>query len=104
MSDTDEGDDFSPEKEREMEAFFGSLALAMRASIARGLLAGNDTGCFSTEQYATAYHRRHPVGDLTPEQLWHYVTPESHLKSIPNVVREVAPGVWAAAEGASDGT
>lgn len=83
--------------ESEITRYFALAAQAMRAEIACRLLAGNDTGCFSTEQYRQAYESRYPIAGVTSEQLWAYITPDSHLRSIPQAVREVAPGIWAAA-------
>lgn len=93
----DDAEEMSAEDEADMNRFFKRLALSTRVSVARKLLSGNDTGCFSTEQYRIAYEAQTPMGGITSEQLWFYITPESHLRSIPQAVREVAPGVWAAA-------
>lgn len=87
----------------EVMAFFARLARSMRASVARALLAGNDVGCFTTEQYQAAYDRLFPLTAVAREVKWSHTSPERHLRSIPHVVREVAPGVWAAAEVSSGG-
>lgn len=100
-ADETEGDELDPVKEAEMNAFFGAIARGIRSEIAKGLLRGNDTCCFTTEQYKAAYNRRLDkyLPDVSDEHRWFYITPEAHLRSIPRVVREVAPGVWAPAEG-----
>lgn len=79
----------------EADAFVGKLATSLRAGVARDLLRGNDVGCFTTEQYRAAYDRALPLPTIPEELRWFYVTPADHLRSIPGVVREVAPGIWA---------
>jgi hypothetical protein len=97
MSDDDDDFELSAEDHR----FIGMLARAARSEIAHMLLSGNDTGCFTTEQYRIAYERknlRHLFSKDKLPLLWQYVSPEDALRSIPGVVREVGPGVWAAVE------
>lgn len=96
MSEASEIEDADEVTDAEVNAFFGRLALSMRASIARDLLRGNDTQCFTEEQYREAHDRAFPLPTVPAELRWLYTTPADHLRSIPHVVREVAPGVWAA--------
>lgn len=81
-------------------AMLDLLARAARSGVIDALLAGNDTGCFTTEQYRAEYSRKmfpHFDSDSL-DLLWFHTKPESHLRSLPDLVREVSPGVWAAAE------
>jgi hypothetical protein len=96
MSDDDD-DGFDAED----WALIGLMARAARAEVARSLLAGNDTGCFSTEQYRVAYERKNLAHLFEPDKLpllWSALGPDGHLRSIPGEVREVSPGVWASAK------
>lgn len=86
-------------KKIDAEELLGLLALDTRAKVARSLLAGNDTGCFTTEQYKAAYEQQ---AWTIPNKLpWVMEDGSclavSHLRSIPQVVREVSPGVWLSA-------
>ena len=69
----------------------GLLAIGTRTDAAKACLAGNDTGCFTTEQYQQAYDRicKRDLG-------WPAGLAERHLRSIPNVVQEASPGIWRA--------
>ncbi len=88
-------------------ALVGSIARAFRQGTVEALLAGNDTGCFTTEQYAAEYIRQDhcSLGDSPERRVrekdwWvkHHLA-EKHLRSLPDLVREVKPGVWAAIGG-----
>lgn len=87
-----------------MDLDFGSLVadlgLHQRRKVVSALLAGNDTQCFSTQQYAAAYHRVAHNDDPKHRERWIEwlvkLAPK-HLQSLG--MREVSPGVWAAAAG-----
>ena len=73
------------------------LCKATYQSIAEGLLRGNDTGCFSTEQYCAAYLARTSIAGEPGSFVHRNLTLDqcrSHLWSIPRVVVEVRPDVW----------
>lgn len=78
-------------------SFVSLLARADRQSVVESLLAGNDSGCFTTEMYRQAkigQHKRIGPEARFPEKV---ITPErcrGHLQSLPDVVREVAPDEW----------
>jgi hypothetical protein len=86
----------------EFNRIFGLLALDIRKRVAKSLLAGNDTGCFTTEQYKT--HYCNTAWKTAPPTVVRWQTNAGtclaveHLRSIPETVREVSPGVWAAAD------
>jgi hypothetical protein len=99
-------DELTPE-EREQDAkdaaWFGRVVvLPIRRDIVRALLAGNDTGCFSTEQYQTAYlkHTREKLNFTSLPYLEDWGA--KHLQST-GLVHEVAPGVWVAICHAAEG-
>lgn len=77
--------------------FVAALARADRQAVVESLLAGNDSGCFTTEMYRQAKHGQYkrvaPWATRAPE----IVTVElcrTHLLSMPDLVREVAPDEW----------
>jgi len=79
--------------------------LPMRLATVRQLLRGNDTCCFTSDQYRDTYLKMFPYRAFTPEksrELWEgdgvLTVAEKHLRSIPWVVREVSPGVWGPVE------
>ena len=85
--------------ELDIDALFHDLYVYSRERTIRGLLTGNDTGCFTTEQYTDAHLADKKVDDkyrdgfrrwFQGEQLG-----EKHLRDSPSV-REVCPGLWAA--------
>ena len=80
-------------------AFVGMLCDLFRGDAAESLLVGNDTGCFTTEQYKRAYEertwKRTLRGAAGEAMTWWDGIAEMHLRSIPHVVVEVSPGVWA---------
>lgn len=81
-----------------------NLALKYRREAAESLLIGNDTGCFTTEQYRIRFielenkrfnlSRQLTLGAYDkifgPNWTWDW------LESIPETVREVSPDIWAA--------
>lgn len=75
-----------------MDELFGLLAMDCRKKVVGSLLAGNDAGCFSTEQYLAAYVRDIDKGfpGIMDVEL-----ARKHLRSLPEYVREVRPDVWA---------
>lgn len=89
-----EVDDEVDEVDPEVRRLIGLLAMDLRRRTIHSLLSGNDTQCFTVEQYKRAYvriaHPSKPVFDP-----WYHVDPAMHLKSCSELVTEVAPGVWA---------
>ncbi len=78
-----------------IEQLIGMLAMDMRRKAVVSLLAGNDTQCFSTEQYQRAYERE----SRTPGWCWRLEDglAKKHLLST-GLVREVKPGLWTVKE------
>ena len=79
------------------------LGMLMRREAAESLLVGNDMGCFSTEQYETAYVLRSRRGQVTVDveyekkslsELIGMDWARQMLLSIPNTVKEVKPDIW----------
>ena len=75
-----------------MDYLFGLLAMDCRRQTAKSLLAGNDTQCFSTQQYLDTYIRDINKGDIS---LMNLVLARKHLESIPEIAVEVREDVWA---------
>ena len=95
-------------EERWVNSLISQLAMSMRREAAQLLLAGNDLCCFTTAQYKAAYYRRE---NRTAEDAAYQAEIDDrysrvigkdwgrmHLESIPEVVREVKPDLWAARE------
>jgi len=84
-------------KDRETFAWlYRNCILPMARLTVRTLLAGNDTGCFTTEQYRVAYNR--VVSErlkATDKLLMDAVVARRHLTDS-GLVREAEPDVWAA--------
>lgn len=63
------------------------------------LLSGNDTGCFTTQQFEDAYTRlEQKYGIRFPDpsdHQWAKGVARSRLLTFPELVREVQPDVWA---------
>lgn len=80
-------------------ALAASIARMLREDVVRKLLAGNDTQCFTTEQYKKAYreHSDKVFRVKIPDRLdWLDVTAEMHLRGLSDIITEIRPGVWAA--------
>lgn len=77
--------------------WLGELSQNIRCRAVRRLLAGNDTGCFTTEQYQAAYARESISSFGVGEYRWGDGLAEMHLQGT-GLVREVSSGVWAALE------
>lgn len=100
------GDDQMTAEELEEERannewFTREVFLPMARCVVRSLLAGNDAGCFDTEQYRQAwraYLKRRLLRDAPAEPAMPVANAESHLRAC-GLVREVSPGVWVAKEG-----
>ena len=82
--------------ETEFNGLIHELGLHQRRKVVSDLLVGNDTQCFSTEQYAEAYHRichnnnpAHRDGWIK----WLVKLTPTHMESIGMI--EVRPGIWA---------
>lgn len=74
-----------------MDSLFFQLAMKMRRETVVSLMAGNDTGCFTTQQYLDRYVRVAQRGEVGIMDLG---LAEEHLRSLKRLVREVWPGVW----------
>lgn len=79
------------------DGFVAAFARADRQATVESLLAGNDSGCFTTEMYRRAkvgtYERIGPTAKYAGQ----CITVElcrTHLRSMPDLVREVAPDEW----------
>lgn len=75
------------------------LGMDNRRKTVRSLLAGNDAQCFTSEQYARAYHKLCHKDDPQYKDnwiKWLITLAPKHLKSVG--MREVSPGVWALPE------
>ena len=83
------------------------LNLLMRKEAIASLLAGNDTQCFTTQQYREAFCRRQMKNardeeiKVMPAFYDRVIDPDwarMHLETLPKLVKEVKPDVWAAVE------
>jgi hypothetical protein len=70
------------------------LGNACRRKVVAALLAGNNTCCFTTEQYVQEYVRQNRIGDPYTENWlkWIGSLAEKHLRSVG--CQEVKPGIW----------
>jgi len=75
----------------EIDFVVGFIAMSIRVAVVQKLLAGNDSCCFTTDQYKAAY-REHVGWDTC----WTYKSAEAHLRSVSELVNEVRPGLWMA--------
>ena len=77
------------------------LSLKIRKDAIKALLAGNDTQCFTTQQYREAYCRQGCMNGTTPDFFDRVIGHDwarNNLKELPSLVKEVKPDVWAAVE------
>lgn len=86
----------------DVEQLIVDLGRYQRRKTVKALLAGNDTGCFTTDQYIDAYARLNWGKDEEAGRRclrWPMDGGEMlavvHLRDLPKLVREVSPGVWA---------
>lgn len=80
----------------DMDALIAELGMHQRRKVVHALLAGNDAQCFTTDQYAEAYHQICHKGELERKRFWIEWLTElapKHLRSVGMV--EVNPGIWA---------
>lgn len=77
------------EKDR---AFLNWMALTIRQGAVDSLLKGNDTQCFTVEQYQKAYDTVFPCVEGVVNR-WRPGVAEMHLHSL-STVEEKEPGVW----------
>lgn len=75
----------------EIDHLFHLLSMRYRRKVVRSLMAGNDVGCFTTQQYLNAWNRIVEKGRASIMDL---ALAERHLRSLRRV-REVRAGVWA---------
>jgi len=81
----------------DLDELIKQLHVSLRERTIRRLLAGNDTGCFTVEQYTDSYltHQRIDEQYKAGFRRWFLSgLAERHLNESPSV-REVKPGVWA---------
>ena len=82
-------------------ALGSAIFRAFREHTVNALLSGNDTGCFTEDQYREEYimaNSWNRLGEDIMRKLWTPDRSAMHLRSLPDLVREVRPGVWAAVE------
>ena len=82
--------------DEEFNELVRALGMSNRRAVVKALLAGNDTQCFTDQQYAEAYHSICHRGDLAHRDGWiKWLTKlaPQHLLSVG--MRQVSPGVWA---------
>lgn len=82
-----------------LDQVMAGFVRSLREDCVKKLLAGNDAGCFSTEQYKEFYQKSTWGSNALP--MTNDVA-EMHLRGLPELVREVRPGVWAAAGSTSE--
>jgi hypothetical protein len=90
----------TPTEDRsEGDALLGIIARAFREGAVRRCLSGNDTGCFTVEDYMRAYdgteRRKKDIAECHGLTLSRELAVR-HLQSLPDLVREVKPGTWSA--------
>ena len=91
------------EEDIKADAFIVDLFRGATAEIVHKLLTGNDTQCFTSDQYRDEWLKLtrlsvKAVGIKRVEELWAtYNIAAGHLKKVKGI-SEVSPGVWAAAE------
>jgi hypothetical protein len=92
------------ERKQSNDAVWHSLFREVRMTVVNSLLAGNDTQCFTTQQYREAYcrqtHRRSREKDWIKDRLDEMFTDglaTKHLRGLSDAVTEVSPDVWAPA-------
>ncbi len=85
------------ELDEDNEKFGAWLARTTRCDIISALLAGNDTQCFTTDDYRRRYTKRW-ITDMRLNYELSTELAEMHLRICRDVVREVRPGVWAPTE------
>ena len=85
-----------PEPEKDFDLvgwnrFMGPIIREIRVGLVRKLLAGNDTQCFSTEQYRESYSKS-TWGNGVERMIDHGLA-RAHLLGLPDVVEELKPDV-----------
>ena len=90
-------DEIDEEQEAADNEWFGrTFIIPIRRSIVRSLLAGNDTQCFTTEQYMRAYEvETQRISKTTMPVMWDAIPGGAamHLQST-GLVEEAEPGIW----------
>lgn len=94
---SEDSGEIDEEQEAADNEWFGrTFIIPIRRSIVRGLLAGNDTQCFATEQYMRAYEKEMQRISKTTMPVMLDAIPGGaamHLQST-GIVEEVAAGIW----------
>lgn len=95
----EELEEIDEEQEAADNEWFGrNFFIPIRRSIVRSLLAGNDTQCFTTEQYMRAYEvESEKIFKLGQPVMWDAIPGGAamHLTST-ELVEEVEAGIWRA--------
>ena len=81
--------------EKEFQNLMAQLGMEQRRKVVNSLLSGNDTQCFTTEQYAIAYHKICHNNDPSYKDgwiKWLVKLAPKHLMSVGMV--EVKDGIW----------
>jgi hypothetical protein len=81
--------------DKDFNGLMRQLGMHQRRKVVRSLMTGNDAQCFTTQQYAEAYHRICHRNRPEGREWWiKYLTELTpmHLKSVGMV--EVSPNVW----------
>lgn len=96
---TEDLDEIDDEQEAaDNEWFANAVIIPLRRSIVRSLLAGNDTQCFTTEQYKAAYEKEtQRISKTSLPVMWDAIPGGAarHLQST-GLVEEVETGIWRA--------
>lgn len=78
-----------------MESLIGKLAMMIRREVVDSLMEGNDTQCFTTDQYMERYFQRERNGEEVDayRRWWREENlARQHLQSLRCI--EVKPDVW----------
>ncbi len=85
--------------------FWQGFFRPFRMKAVRSLLVGNDTQCFTTEQYRQAYMTCNPLPErekillcIPREELFTAAGARKHLTALFDVVREVQSNLWTMVE------
>lgn len=82
--------------DQQFDVLMQKLSMGNRRKVVAALLNGNDAQCFTTRQYAEAYHRICHDDDLERKEDWLKCLTELtpiHMASVGFI--EVQPDVWA---------
>ncbi len=81
--------------DEEFMGILGGVAMLNRRDTVASLLQGNDTGCFTTEQYEMAYCKLHWGADVVfGKKLFGWDPQLSHQHLLSVGMEEVSPDIW----------